>query len=129
MNKSRVLDASAILALLGNEAGFEIVAAAINQGAVVCAVNFSEVVSKLNEAGIPEKEIVAIIQSLGIETIEFDEELAVKAGMLRGTTRKAGLSFGDRACLALAEKLSIPAVTADRAWSELGLNIKVQLIR
>jgi PIN domain nuclease of toxin-antitoxin system len=36
-----------------------------------------------------------------------------------------GLSFGDRACLALAMKLKLPAVTADQAWSKLDLPVEI----
>jgi len=37
------------------------------------------------------------------------------------------LSLVDRACLALDKAL--PVLTADRAWSELGLDIEIQVVR
>lgn len=49
--------------------------------------------------------------------------------MLRPLTKASGLSLADRACLALAKRLDIPALTADRDWADLNLGIAVQLIR
>jgi PIN domain nuclease of toxin-antitoxin system len=45
---------------------------------------------------------------------------------LRITTRGRGLSFGDRACLALANSLGATILTADRTWAGLD---RVELIR
>jgi PIN domain nuclease of toxin-antitoxin system len=39
------------------------------------------------------------------------------------------LSLADRACLALAEREGVPAVTADKKWAMLDIGIKVSLIR
>jgi hypothetical protein len=41
----------------------------------------------------------------------------------------AGLSLGDRACLALAKRLAVPAVTAGQACSGLDVGVAVGLIR
>jgi PIN domain nuclease of toxin-antitoxin system len=48
---------------------------------------------------------------------------------LRRPTSHLGLSLADRACLALALRLGLPIVTADRAWAELELAVQVQTIR
>jgi ribonuclease VapC len=126
---SSVLDASALLALLRGEPGSEQVRNAIAQGAAISAVNLSEVVAKLSDSGVPDAEIHQAIDPLRLETIPFDEELAYRAGLLRPLTRQLGLSLGDRACLALAERLGWPALTADQNWQRLQLGITVQLIR
>jgi len=39
------------------------------------------------------------------------------------------LSFGDRACLALGERLGVPVLTSDRAWASLKLNVVITVIR
>jgi|GEM_PF-2780485 len=41
----------------------------------------------------------------------------------------AGLSLGERACLALALALGRPLVTADRVWGNLDVGVEVILIR
>jgi len=124
-----VLDASALFAFLTQERGGERVAEAIVSGAAICTINFSEVVSKLSESGMPEAEIHETLDSIGLTIIDFDVTLACHAGLLRPLTRRAGLSLGDRACLALAKQLGLPALTADRVWKELSLDIEVQVIR
>ena len=127
--KRSVLDASALLALLNQENGSKQVADAIADGAVMSAVNFSEVVAKLSYAGMTEAAIHESLDSLGLEIVEFDVSLAYKAGFLRPLTKRIGLSLGDRACLALAQHLNLPALTADKAWERLSLGVTVQVIR
>ena len=65
---------------------------------------------------------------LPFELVDFDEELALAAGLLRAETRQLGLSAGDRACLALAQRAGITALTADPAWTRLE-SVDVALIR
>jgi ribonuclease VapC len=127
--QSYVLDASALLALLNQEPGSERVAACIANGAAISTVNLSEVVAKLSDASIPEEVTREILSVLGIVVIDFDTVLAYDAGLLRPLTRQVGLSLGDRACLALARRLNLPAVTTDKVWQKLSLDIAVQLIR
>ncbi len=50
------IDASALLALLNEEPGADVVAQAL-PGAVISAVNLSEVVAKLSQAGMPEDAV------------------------------------------------------------------------
>jgi ribonuclease VapC len=127
--RTAVLDASALLAFLGDEIGSEQVARAIMDGAIMSTVNVSEVITKLSEVNIPEEVMHETLDLLGIETIAFDMTCAYQAGLLCPMTKALGLSFGDRACLALAQHLKLPAVTADRAWQKLTLSITVQVIR
>jgi ribonuclease VapC len=123
-----VIDASALLALLNDEPGADVVAEALPQG-VISAVNLSEVVAKLCDAGMPEKAIHQALQPLGIEIVPFDEEQAYQAGLLRTSTQDFGISLGDRACLSLAKKLGIDALTADKAWAELSIGTTIKVIR
>lgn len=124
-----VLDASAILALLQAEPGAEAVADLL-PGALVSTVNLSEVLAKSVEKA-PEAADVAWhrLGALGLEVVDFDIVFARRAGELRALTRKAGLSFGDRACLALAERRRLPAITADRRWEMVDLDIDIRLLR
>ena len=124
-----VLDASALLVLLKGETGSERVIEALMDGAAISAVNFSEVVAKLREGGMLEEAIHESLDSLELDIVEFDTEFAYQAGLLCPLTKSAGLSLGDRACLALAQNLNLPALTADRAWDGLSLGIRIQVIR
>ena len=126
---SCVLDASALIALFHQEPGSDKVAQAIEEGAVISTVNLSEVASKLTELGTPETLIQTAINVLELTLVDFNAELAYKAGFLRSLTKNAGLSLGDRACLALAQHLNLPALTTDRVWKDLLPDITVQLIR
>lgn len=113
------------------EPGADIVVELVHspEGAAIGAVNLSEVVAHRIVRGMPEAQIRDDLQRLNLDVIAFDEALAYQAGVLRPLTRQAGLSFGDRACLALAQCLGLPAVTADRGWTALQLPVTVQVIR
>lgn len=125
---SAVLDASAVLALLKGEPGTAEVKRHV-PGAAISAVNLAEVVAKLSEAGMSRSAVGSTLATLGAEILPCDEARAISIGMLRAQTRDRGLSLGDRACLALAQELSLPALTADQAWTQLDLGVAVQLIR
>jgi ribonuclease VapC len=124
-----VLDSSAVLAFVNQEPGSQHVAAAMAQGSAISTVNLAEVVTKLNEAGASEAEIRRLLRRPPLDIIDFDEECAYQVGLLRQLTRSAGLSLGDRACLALARRLNLPVLTTDRVWASLQLGITVQVIR
>ena len=122
------LDASALLALLNNEAGATLVAEAL-PGAATSAVNLSEVVGKLAEAGMPESANRDALTELALDIVSFDLEDAYEAGMLRPSTKDVALSLGDRACVSLAMRLGVTALTVDRAWQDLWGDKVVRVIR
>lgn len=123
-----VVDTSAILALLNQETGSEEISQFIDNAAI-SAVNLSEVIAKLAEAGIPAEDIRQILGNLNLEVIPFNEEQAFKAGMMRPATKSIGLSFGDRACLALGIFLNQPVLTTDRLWGSLSVGIEIRVVR
>ena len=123
-----VLDASALLAVLRAEPGAERVEPRL-EGARIGAVNLSEVVAKLDDDGVPESEIHRAIGRLDLDVHAFDAAQAYAAGVLRQKTRTLGLSFGDRACLSLAQRLGAVALTADRSWARLEIGVAVEVIR
>ena len=67
---SVVLDASALIALLRSEPGAEVVRKSL-AGAVISAVNYSEVLKKTIERGGPVKIAVSRIDALSIAIIPF----------------------------------------------------------
>ena len=123
-----VVDASALLALVNAEPGMGIVSEAI-PGAAISAVNLSEVIAKLTEGEMPEREIGISLGGLGLEVVAFDADQAYTAGLLRARTLSRGRSFGDRACIALGIRLGCDVLTADRGWAGLDLGVDVKLIR
>ncbi len=123
-----VLDASALLALLNDEPGAALVEKELDD-ALMSSVNVSEVASVLVDVGMPIEVATVVIGDLGLETVPFDDDLAFQAASLRPDTRKAGLSLGDRACLALGSARGLPVLTADRAWAATDLQVDVRLIR
>lgn len=131
-----VLDASALLALLQDEPGAATVVEAIESGASISTVNLSEVLAKLTERGKQVYSAVAMIRKVidraegGLRIEPFTEEDAIEAANLRPRSTKQGLSSGDRACLALAARFEVSALTADSAWRDLPeVGVSVKLIR
>lgn len=125
-----VLDASALLALLLGEPSNEKARAVLTEAAM-SAVNFAEVVGHFARHGANERDIRLVLDPLPIERVGFDENLAVAAGLLLPATRRAGLSLGDRACLALASRLGVRALTADRSWQTIAaaMGVEIELVR
>jgi ribonuclease VapC len=126
---SAVLDASALLAWLQNEPGHDLVDPYLEHG-VISSVNWSEVIQKVLERH-PRKavELRVELEALGLTVRPFGSRDAEIAAALHRFLAPAGLSFADRACLATAIGLDIPAMTADRAWKGIRLPISVLLIR
>ena len=125
-----VLDASALLSLTMDERGGDRVTRLLESGnCVMSAVNYAEVVAKLQEVGMQAPEIDARIAGLRLTVQDFDREQGFNCGWLREKTRALGLSLGDRACLQLASALSATAVTSDRVWEKLKIGVRIELLR
>lgn len=125
---AHVLDASALLAVMLGEPGWERIEPLLADS-IVGAVNLSEVVAKLQERGVPDSAIDESLAELGLAILPFDADQAVRAGKLRTATRASGLSPGDRACLALAAATGATAVTTDRQWASLDTGIAIRVVR
>jgi len=123
-----VFDSSAVLAIVfdepGSKRGLELL-----DGGVISAVNHSEALAKMIEKGFLASEALDGLAATTLQVIAFDKMQAEEAAYLRKTTASRGLSIGDRACLALAAARRGVAVTANRAWADLGLPQKIELIR
>lgn len=123
-----VLDASAVLAVIQDEPGADRIEAHLETGCI-SAVNLAEVVSKLQDRGLSDNEIDELLDLLDLDTRPLDKKAAVLVGKLRKATRTSGLSLGDRACLALAQSLGARALTMDRAWAELDIDVRIEAVR
>ena len=128
-----VLDASALLALIQDEAGADRVERAIAEGALVSTVNWAEVLSRLVQLGGDPAQIGAQAvpgSDAGLlHLVPFDDEHARETARLRRPTQSLGLSLADRSALALARLLGLRVLTTDRAWRSLRLPIKIEVIR
>ena len=125
---SVVLDSSVVLAHLWNEPG---AAAAKNVfgDALISSANLTEVLTKLMNKGAEFETALAAFDELNIQVKDFTRDLAESAGEFSRITNIRGLSLGDRACLALARRENLPAITADRAWKGVDIGVEIELIR
>ncbi len=127
-----VMDASAILALMQAEKGWEVVDDLIReQQCVASCVNIAEVGTRMIDKGLAPSQLERTLKELDIQPVDFDLEQSTLCAELRLSTKHAGLSLGDRACLALAKLIDGTAVTSDRAWLDIAeiTQIKVLMIR
>jgi ribonuclease VapC len=122
-----VMDASAVLALLGREPGAEAVALVLATSAV-STVNWSEVLQKARARDVDVDGLDEELSNLGVQFLPFGVAEADAAAdlWLRGARH---LAFADRACLATAVVADCPVLTADRAWTEIEAGVRVELIR
>lgn len=124
-----VLDASAILALVNDEPGADLVAAELGSS-LLGAANLAEVIGKLIDVGVDVTGFRSLLTAAGVRIEPVTADDAELAGAMRALDGAASLSLGDRCCLALTAR-SDPAevLTADQAWADLDLPIRVRLIR
>ena len=123
-----VLDASALLALLNRESGANVVRPLVERP-VISSVNWAELFQRTIALGMKVRDLRVRMESLGLGLLPFTSEDAELTAHLWSTTRRAGLSLGDRACLSLARRLGLPALTADRGRAAADLEVEVRLIR
>jgi PIN domain nuclease of toxin-antitoxin system len=107
------------LALVQGESGAEVVAEALKATAAVSVVNWAEVLSKVAEVGGDPAALQSALRDTtflgGVLVVEpLTLEDCAEVARLRPATRALGLSLADRACLALATRLGLPALTTDR---------------
>ena len=123
-----VLDSSVLLAILRNE---QISPAILDilEGSAMSAANYAEVWTKIHDLGLTADPRIPPLFSLLARIEPFTQQQARLAADLRPSTRHAGLSLGDRACLALALSIGADVYTADRQWSQIDAGCAIHLIR
>jgi ribonuclease VapC len=125
---SVVLDASALLVLLLDEAGADAVGPLLPD-ATMSAANLAEVLSKLSDRGAQPGALPRQLVAAGLRFQPVTEEDAQQVAELRQRDTQKLLSLGDRCCLALARRLGAPVLTADRAWSDVDSGVDVVQVR
>jgi len=108
-----VLDASAVLAFISGEQGADRVEDELFE-AILGAANWAEVLQKVRARGGDPVIVRALLLGYGVQIEDVSATDAERAAAM--WRRGSGLSLGDRLCLALAERLQMPVLTADRAW-------------
>ena len=125
-----VFDSSAILAVLRNEPGADVVIGYLDQ-AMISAVNLGEIAQVQIRGGHSRDEAADAFYQLGVPVIDVDANLALLASEMRATALAKGMSQADCICLALAKREGVPALTGDRKWLDIAdvIGVEVQLIR
>jgi predicted nucleic acid-binding protein len=125
MSDVLVLDASAVVAFLRDEAGSDRLATALekarNDGEnhLICAVNWAEVIYI---AAVHEPErvstptLIGLLDSLPVTVVHANRDLAVGAAYLK---HRHGLALADAFAAALALEAGVPLMTADADFDTL----------
>ena len=131
-----VLDASAVVAWIFRETGYQVVARALPHS-VLPVANAVEVLARALERGWSgtAEELLDDIQLMGVELAETTPLDTVRAAELIAESRALGIaqgwgiSLGDALCITIAERLNLPAVGGDTAWDALSLRVPHRLFR
>lgn len=122
------LDTSALLAMMQEAPGGSVVGAKLHYSAI-STINLAEVLDYSLTHDIRIDGMVDDLQALGLKVESFTPQDAATVAELAKVPHQPPLTLSDRACLALAQRLGVPALTADYAWSKLTLDINVQVLR
>ncbi len=122
-----MLDSSAVLAVINREEGADIVQPLLGH-ATISAVNVAEVHTKLTEYGRETIQKGRALLDL-LYVVPFDTAQARRTGELRPLTKTAGLSLGDRACVALGVELDAEVYTCEGDWASVDLPCTLRIIR
>jgi len=122
------------MAWLQDEDGAPVVVEALSAGAAVSVVNWAEVLSNIAANGDDPQQVAERLlktESADLELLiePITEADCVEIAKLRPITKAQGLSLADRACLVLAARLGVPALTTDRTWADTEVDAEVKLIR
>lgn len=122
-----LLDASAFLAYLLDEPGFERVEKVIHGEVGIISVNLTEVMFRLERFGY-KKSMSEFLKGTNLEVFSYGiDDIQSTIDLL--VPQKAGLSLADRVCLSFAKQHNIPVLTADRIWPTIDKTIMVEVIR
>lgn len=122
------VDTSALLAMMQAAPGGSLVGVKLRHS-TLSTVNFYEVLEYSQKHGIDVSSMATDLALLGMSIEPFTSDDAYAAAELINNPAAASLSMSDRACLALAQRLEVPVLTADNTWKKLQLGVEVQVLR
>ena len=123
-----VMDSTALIAVVYQEPGYERVVEILDKSAI-SAVNLAEIINKLVLRGAPAEAVRDTLLKLELKVEDWSEAMAYRSAEFTRFNKSHGLSLGDRACISLALKTSLPAFTTEEAWERSNLGIKLVKIR
>lgn len=130
-----IIDASALIALLNEEPGSEIVAEHISE-ATISAINLGEVAQYHLRSFSNLEAFKAVMTALELEVLSVDDQQAYEAARIRTASIQRGkkgsqLSQADTICLAAAKLNDWTILTADKEWKTIAdkEGIAIKLIR
>jgi ribonuclease VapC len=121
-----VVDASVVLVWLQDEPGADEAEPLLMEG-LIGAANWSEVLQKIRQHGADPGVAARLLTSFGLRVADVTAADGLNAANL--WRRDSALSLGDRLCLALAQRLGLPAATADTTWRGLEGGPEVIFVR
>lgn len=128
----KVLDASALMAYLEKEAGYDKVArvlveAAATEPLLMSVVNWGEVhYVVLRECGTKETDtVMALIETLPIQVLDADKIVTQEAGRFKVGS---GLSYADAYAAATAKLHHAELMTGDREFEVVSKEVRISWI-
>jgi ribonuclease VapC len=122
------IDASALIAFLRSEPGADVVQRYL-RGSIISAISLSEVFEKTPNLDQSGDRVLALLRNWQVTVVPFEAEQAAIAARIKSMIGNPDISFADRACLAVAQSSSVPALTANRTWMSLSIEAEIILIR
>lgn len=122
------IDSSALLAMMQDAPGGSLVGVKLHHSAI-SALNLSQVLEYCCEHGIEAEGMVENLVALGLRIEPFGLDDARKVAEITRENPGSSLGLGDLACLALAARLEVPALTADRSWLEVEIGVEIRVLR
>lgn len=123
-----LLDTSCYMAVIREESGCENIESLLSFSSI-SMVNLGELIAALIKLGMSPRSAEDTALDTVQDVMPFTQEIAILSGKLFESTKRLGLSLGDRACIATGMIHKIPIYTCDRIWAELDLDCDIRLIR
>lgn len=133
-----LLDASALVAVLFQETGHDVVETILDSGrAATTSIALAEALNvarrKEHELDASTLRTVFAMKGLSVAPVIEADSIAtatILAVADRSRATRASISLADATCLAVARRLDVPVVTGDRQWTDLSLeNVTIRLFR